>query len=47
MTARDAAEVETLEKAQPIALADYHVVNDGSQAELSVALGTIYARISG
>jgi dephospho-CoA kinase len=28
MTSRDEREVETLEKAEPIALADYHVVND-------------------
>ena len=47
MDARDAAEVDALEKAQPIALADYHVVNDGTPAELTAALARIYRQIAG
>lgn len=38
MALRDAREVDRLEKAPPIALADYHVVNDGSEADLRAAL---------
>ena len=47
MDARDAAEVEALEKAPPIALADHHVVNDGTTADLSTGLTRIYERIAG
>ncbi len=47
MEARDAAEVERLEKAQPIALADYHVVNDGTLEELKSALARLYAAATG
>ncbi len=47
MEARDSAEVENLEKAPPIALADYHVVNDGTIDELSAALAHIYKAIVG
>lgn len=47
MDARDAAEVGALEKAQPIALADHHVVNDGTTADLTAALTRIYAAIAG
>ena len=47
MDARDDAEVENLEKAPPIALADYHVVNDGTTTELKQALIRIHEAISG
>ncbi len=46
MDARDIAEIENLEKAPPIALADYHVVNDGTLSELETALSRIYAAIT-
>jgi dephospho-CoA kinase len=47
MEARDAAEVERLEKAPPIALADYHVVNDGTIEELTEALARIHDVVAG
>jgi dephospho-CoA kinase len=47
MEARDAAEVAALEKAQPIALADFHVINDGTPADLKSALARIYGAIAG
>jgi dephospho-CoA kinase len=46
MDRRDAAEVEALEKAQPIALADFHVVNDGSTGDLQAALARIYGAVA-
>ena len=46
MEARDAAEVTALEKAEPIALADYHVVNDGTTAELTASLARIYKAVT-
>lgn len=35
---RDFAEIENVEKAGPIAIADYMILNDGSQQELSLAV---------
>jgi dephospho-CoA kinase len=47
MIERDRREVEALEKAQPIALADYHVINEGSvddlRADISAIVDTIIA----
>ena len=45
MTERDRREVDNLEKAQPIALADYHVVNDGTEEDLRRALAACVAEI--
>lgn len=45
MRLRDAREVDNLEKAQPIALADYHIVNDGTEAELGAALAECLAAV--
>lgn len=45
MRLRDAREVDNLEKAQPIALADFHIVNDGSEAELRSSLAECIAAI--
>jgi len=38
MDARDRREIEQMEKAGPIAIADYHILNDGSVADLSAAV---------
>jgi dephospho-CoA kinase len=40
--ARDAFEVQNLDKAGPIALADAHVVNDGERADLLVKLALAF-----
>ncbi len=39
MVERDRREIDNVEKAEPIALADFHIVNDGSEAVLAAALG--------
>ena len=45
MEARDKLEVETLEKAQPIALADFHVLNESGMADLRRSLLSVLAEI--
>ena len=47
MAERDRREVDNVEKAQPIALADYHVVNDGSEKMLADALANCLKGIFG
>ena len=47
MAARDAHEVGAVDKAQPIVLADYHVVNDGSVDDLRAGLAACIAGIFG
>lgn len=46
MAERDRREVDNVEKAQPIALADFHIVNDGSEVDLKAALADCVATIS-
>ncbi|MBN8959193.1 MAG: AAA family ATPase [Rhizobiales bacterium] len=45
MTVRDEREVETLEKAEPIALADYHIVNDSNIECFKVSLSDCFEAI--
>lgn len=47
MAERDRREIDNVEKAQPIALADFHVVNDGSEEMLADALGGCLGEIFG
>ncbi len=47
MADRDRREIDNVEKAQPIALADYHVVNDGSEEMLADALTGCLGEIFG
>jgi dephospho-CoA kinase len=47
MAERDKREIDNVEKAQPIALADFHVVNDGSEEMLADALGGCLGEIFG
>ena len=44
---RDRREVTKMEKAGPIALADYHIVNDEGLAELERAVKGVYAAVFG
>lgn len=44
---RDAAEIEKLHKAGPIAMADYTIVNEGTQQDLQDNLEKIFRRICG
>lgn len=39
--ARDFAEIENIDKGGPIAMADYHIVNEGSPEELQVKLNEL------
>ena len=41
MDQRDQREIETLEKGPPIALADFHIVNDGNVQSLERAVSTV------
>ena len=43
---RDRREIETIEKGGPIAIADYHIVNDAGLAELETAIRDIHAAIT-
>jgi len=45
MEARDKLEVETLEKAQPIALADFHVLNESDMADLRRSLKRVLSEV--
>jgi dephospho-CoA kinase len=42
---RDITEIRALDKATPIALADYHVVNDGTLEELAAALDAAVSQL--
>lgn len=44
---RDVTEIENIEKGGPIAMADHHVVNEGSPDELLEALNAILATLPG
>jgi len=46
LRSRDLAEAEHLDKARPIALADHHVVNNGSPADLRVQIDRVLASVS-
>jgi len=46
LDARDRAEVSNVDKATPIALADLHVVNDGSLEELSARVATLIEQLA-
>ncbi len=46
LDARDRAEVSNLDKATPIALADLHVVNDGSLDELRARLASLIEQLA-
>lgn len=45
LDARDLAEVNNLDKATPIALADLHVVNDGTLEQLSASIAALIERL--
>lgn len=46
MAARDQAEIRQLDKAEPIVIADHHVVNNGTVEDLHAALDAVLDRVA-